>query len=406
MEHDGPNGNTEQPGSVDENNSVDQQSGQNGTTNLPSDIQGQRLALSPFQFGVAGSEIFLNGEMLLAVPKSPNVKFSAEIENRLQGFECSQSLATEFAAEMTNRVHVQNLSPIVQAASFAADDFVGLTEHSPAQPDAQENLLAAQPSMHEAMQGTSIGGIDEAARPTTPCTVSTPVGVPEVLTHAHYDFDTNSNSQDVVLPPVSNIAYLNKIVADPIKGKPSLDEVINFGGILPNAEVGLRSSDRLRAQPNADATQLERAMMIAQQRNNLHTQGTTLDTHSSFYTFSDEDIISRAKILGISMGSNSKSERAAAQLIKETEKQRVLTFLKNDKTLEEEATLPPCIVVSRASDLCEDLDDFSDENLDEHIDLLISHSVAKQTRKKKSYDKTNVRRSDRLRIKRNNKKQF
>jgi tellurite resistance protein len=128
--------------------------------------------------------------------------------------------------------------------------------------------------------------------------------------------------------------------------------------------------------------QLERAMMIAQQRNNLHTQGTTLDTHSSFYAFSDEDIISRAKTLGISMGSNSKSERAAAQLIKETEKQRVLTFLKNDKTLEEEATLPPCIVVSRASDLCEDLDDFSDENLDEHIDLLISHSVVKQTRKK------------------------
>jgi tellurite resistance protein len=151
--------------------------------------------------------------------------------------------------------------------------------------------------------------------------------------------------------------------------------------------------------------QLERAMMIAQQRNNLHTQGTTLDTHSSFYAFSDEDIISRAKTLGISMGSNSKSERAAAQLIKENEKKRVLTFLKNDKTLEEEATLPPCIVVSRASDLCEDLDDFSDENLDEHIDSLISHSVAKPKRKKKSYDKTYVRRSDRLRIKRINKKQ-
>jgi hypothetical protein len=105
------------------------------------------------------------------------------------------------------------------------------------------------------------------------------------------------------------------------------------------------------------------------------------------------------------MGSNSKSERAAAQLIKETEKKRVLTFLKNDKTLEEEAILPSCIVVSRASDLCEDLNDFSDENLDEHIDSLTSHSVVKPKRKKKSYDKTNVRRSDRLRIKRINKKQ-
>jgi hypothetical protein len=40
MEHDGPNGNIEQPGSVDENNSVDQQDGHNGTTNLSTDIQG------------------------------------------------------------------------------------------------------------------------------------------------------------------------------------------------------------------------------------------------------------------------------------------------------------------------------------------------------------------------------
>jgi hypothetical protein len=77
----------------------------------------------------------------------------------------------------------------------------------------------------------------------TPCTVLTPVGVSVVLTHADHDFGSNSNSQDIVLSFDSNIANLNKIVAESTRGQPSLDGVIKFGGILPNAEVGLRSSE-------------------------------------------------------------------------------------------------------------------------------------------------------------------
>jgi hypothetical protein len=37
MEHDGPNGNVEQPDSVDGNNSVEEQDGQNGSASLPTD---------------------------------------------------------------------------------------------------------------------------------------------------------------------------------------------------------------------------------------------------------------------------------------------------------------------------------------------------------------------------------
>ncbi|KAM0829410.1 hypothetical protein ACQ4PT_066884 [Festuca glaucescens] len=43
----------------------------------------------------------------------------------------------------------------------------------------------------------------------------------------------------------------------------SMEEIIAYGGIPQAGSVGLRSSDRIRAQPNADATQLERAMDLA-----------------------------------------------------------------------------------------------------------------------------------------------
>ncbi|KAK1613558.1 hypothetical protein QYE76_019075 [Lolium multiflorum] len=48
--------------------------------------------------------------------------------------------------------------------------------------------------------------------------------------------------------------------------KPSMEEVISFGGISRGSDMGIRSSDRIRAQPNADATQMERAMDLAQRR--------------------------------------------------------------------------------------------------------------------------------------------
>ena len=46
---------------------------------------------------------------------------------------------------------------------------------------------------------------------------------------------------------------------------PTMEEVVAFGGIK-DVSVGLRSSERIRAQPLADATQLERAVHMAQLR--------------------------------------------------------------------------------------------------------------------------------------------
>jgi hypothetical protein len=184
--------------------------------------------------------------------------------------------------------------------------------------------------------------------------------------------------------------------------KTSMTEVINFGGIQPSSAMGLRSSNRLRAQPNADDTQMERAMMIAQMRDNVQTQGTPSNKHS-FYSFSDEQIIDKAKSIGISLGDTLEARLKSARLVKDIEKQRSVTFL-NSANLQEQNTgeAPICLVVSRASNLCDDLYEDHEANVDVHGDISVPIPQVKSTRKKKSYDKTKVRRSDRIKFKRNN----
>jgi hypothetical protein len=47
---------------------------------------------------------------------------------------------------------------------------------------------------------------------------------------------------------------------------PSMAEVIAFGGIPDMSRAGIRLSVRIRVQPDADSTQLERAIHITQLR--------------------------------------------------------------------------------------------------------------------------------------------
>jgi hypothetical protein len=93
---------------------------------------------------------------------------------------------------------------------------------------------------------------------------------------------------------------------------------------------------------------------------------------------------------------------AAASLSKETEVQRSLTILKkNDAVVDKGLFDSSNMLVSRASNLCEDLID--DENFlpDEQIEHLVQDKKAVVSRRKKSYDKANVRRSTRIKLKRN-----
>ena len=60
-------------------------------------------------------------------------------------------------------------------------------------------------------------------------------------------------------------------------------KVVDFGGIPDGATLGVRTSGRIRAQPNADATQLERATALAQHRD--LTEGTNLNPLFTIFLF-------------------------------------------------------------------------------------------------------------------------
>jgi hypothetical protein len=218
--------------------------------------------------------------------------------------------------------------------------------------------------------------------------------------------NSTTNTTVSTLPlPVKDMAGLATkmsttpgIMTTPVSPALFSDEVIAYGGIKSQEAKGIRSSGRLRAQPNADATQLEKAMLLAQRRNESFAQG--ISQPHSLLNFSDEQIIHNATVLGVSMGSSFTAQINAAHIIKENEFQRTLTILKkNESVLDKSAEQLPCLIVSRASDLVGDLDD-EDFLLD--TDLPCASTVTNKircNRKKKSYDKTKVRRSNRIRNK-------
>ena len=137
-------------------------------------------------------------------------------------------------------------------------------------------------------------------------------------------------------------------------------------------------------------------MSIAQRRDDVFAQGTVQTQSRSLLSFSDSQIIHNASILGVSLGNSDADKLASARLIKENEVQRTLTILNNDTVSEKRDDPVPCLVVTRASALSGDLDD--DESLfDDDFQPVLKKK--KHNKKKKSYDKTKVRRSNRIRTK-------
>ena len=72
--------------------------------------------------------------------------------------------------------------------------------------------------------------------------------------------------------------------------KPTKDDVITFGGIMDPAATGLRSSDRLRAQPDVDLPELDRAMNLLHRRAARYDSGTTPIPMLSFVSIPSEVI--------------------------------------------------------------------------------------------------------------------
>jgi hypothetical protein len=88
--------------------------------------------------------------------------------------------------------------------------------------------------------------------------------------------------------------------------KPSREDIIALGGIQDPAKEAPRSSEHVRAQPNADTSQLERATTLAQQKNDLPGSGIKQKSSLSIVSFSERDIVAKAT-LGSSIEQVSKS---------------------------------------------------------------------------------------------------
>jgi hypothetical protein len=172
------------------------------------------------------------------------------------------------------------------------------------------------------------------------------------------------------------------------------EQIVAFGGIQEEAQREVRSSGRLRAQHNADMTQMERATMIATKRAETPVIGMSTIKPTSITSFADDQIIEDARILGVSLGVSLSECTKSAKLIKDFENQRSITLLKGNDVRSQN-----CLMVSRASDLCDDLEAEEDFLSDENIEIPKVITRERKARKKKSYDKENVRRSNRVRFK-------
>ena len=160
--------------------------------------------------------------------------------------------------------------------------------------------------------------------------------------------------------------------------------------------LGLRSSGRIRAQHNADATQMERAKARAERRHSL--PGTNLNARFSILSFSDKEIVDKASKLGVSLGSDVLTASNSVSLIKKSEKERSVFLLQHNlKNNYDEH--PHSLILNKASCLTEDLeeDDVS-RNLEDMTDFSVQSEKVKRTRKKRVYSGSNKRRSTRIKL--------
>jgi hypothetical protein len=104
-------------------------------------------------------------------------------------------------------------------------------------------------------------------------------------------------------------------------------QIVDFGGIEKKTSQNVRSNGRLRAQPNYDATQLERAKMLLQKRDELPVIGMSKSQPTSLISFSEEQFFEHATSLGVSLGSSHAENIVSVKQIKDIELDRMVTML-------------------------------------------------------------------------------
>jgi hypothetical protein len=160
----------------------------------------------------------------------------------------------------------------------------------------------------------------------------------------------------------------------------------------------LRSSDRISKQPNADLTQLERAQQRAQAKDQGSYSGTNLMSKFSVISISNDDFISRASKLGVSLGTSPSKISSTIDNIKGQDHKRTLIMLsKNLKEKENVETNETPDILNEANDLSVDLcgDDLNGQESERNICTVVGKS-SWVIKKKEKRTQVEVRRSTRL----------
>ncbi|KAM0879435.1 hypothetical protein ACQ4PT_034244 [Festuca glaucescens] len=129
-------------------------------------------------------------------------------------------------------------------------------------------------------------------------------------------FDTENSSTPAVV--TRQFSGTVKGLEGAAKKTPSVHEAAIFGGIASPSLSNIRTSERIRAQPNADATQMERAIQNVNLKHDYATSGNE-KASPSFALMLDKDIIFKASRLGISLGKNDKEITKDIKSIKDVD---------------------------------------------------------------------------------------
>jgi hypothetical protein len=153
--------------------------------------------------------------------------------------------------------------------------------------------------------------------------------------------------------PSTRIAATTSSPSTPTAKPRKKEDVIAFGGISEKMVSPIRSSQRVKMQPNGDATQMERATQLAEKR--LHVLSPGTKPKLSFSKLSEHEISARANTLGVSLGSNESEIFNSIDLLKRTEEDRRITYLQNNlqENLGEENDSE---ILETANQLCLDLE--------------------------------------------------
>jgi hypothetical protein len=101
-------------------------------------------------------------------------------------------------------------------------------------------------------------------------------------------------------------------------GRLSVDKVVEFGGISPPL-VGARSSQRIKHQTNADATQMERAHNLAMAKDSPYPSGNIKLSKYSLVSIPDDVFAHRANKMGVSLGGSPSQIHESIRKIKEAD---------------------------------------------------------------------------------------